>query len=70
MAPELVYWLRQRNRAGPCTVRPSFAVSCMLWANVARLDLGSYPDGALVLAFGPRMVCTSCGIIGADAPQN
>jgi hypothetical protein len=28
------------------------------------------PMTLLVLAFGPRMACTSCGIIGADARPN
>jgi hypothetical protein len=30
----------------------------------SNLALGSVP------AFGPRMVCTSCGIVGADARPN
>ena len=33
-----------------------------------RLD--AYADEATVPSFGPRMVCTSCGIIGADARPN
>jgi hypothetical protein len=32
-----------------------------------RRSLG---DDVLVPAFGPRMVCTRCGIIGADARPN
>jgi hypothetical protein len=28
------------------------------------------PDHVPVPTFGPRMVCTSCGIIGADARPN
>jgi hypothetical protein len=28
------------------------------------------PDDVLVPRFGPRMVCTRCGIIGADARPN
>jgi hypothetical protein len=36
----------------------------------AVLDVSSYPDDAPVPAFGPRMVCTVCGAIGADARPN
>jgi hypothetical protein len=47
----------------------SLAVSCDLCRHEARLDVDSYPDDVLVL-FGPRMVCASCAIIGADARPN
>lgn len=36
----------------------------------AVLDVSGYPDDAPVPAFGPRMVCTVCGAIGADARPN
>ena len=36
----------------------------------AVLDVGGYPDAVWVPAFGPRMVCTACGAIGADARPN
>jgi hypothetical protein len=36
----------------------------------AVLDVSSYPDELPVPAFGPRMVCTVCGAIGADARPN
>jgi hypothetical protein len=36
----------------------------------ARLDVDAYPDDRPVPWFGPRMVCTKCGIIGADARPN
>jgi hypothetical protein len=48
----------------------SLAVSCDLCRHAARLDVDSYSDEVLVLAFGARMVCTCCGIIGADARPN
>jgi hypothetical protein len=48
----------------------SLAVSCELCRHAARLDVDSYSDEVLVLAFGPRMVCTCCGIIGGDARPN
>jgi hypothetical protein len=45
-------------------------VTCTNCRHAALLDVDSYPDDVLVLAFGPRMVCTRCGIIGADARPN
>ena len=29
-----------------------------------------WPDNVPVPSFGPRMVCTGCGIVGADARPN
>ena len=48
----------------------SLAVSCILCHHAARLDVDGYADDATLPSFGPRMVCTSCGIIGADARPN
>jgi hypothetical protein len=48
----------------------SLAVSCILCHHAARLDVDGYADDATVPSFGPRMVCPSCGIIGADARPN
>jgi hypothetical protein len=36
----------------------------------AILSADPWPDHMAVPAFGPRMVCTRCGIIGADARPN
>jgi hypothetical protein len=36
----------------------------------AVLSVDRWPDHVPVPAFGPRMVCTRCGIIGADARPN
>jgi hypothetical protein len=33
-------------------------------------DFLRWPDHVPVPTFGPRMVCTSCGIIGADVRPN
>jgi hypothetical protein len=49
---------------------PSLAVSCMLCHHAARLDVDGYDDSVTMPSFGPRMVCTRCGIIGADARPN
>jgi hypothetical protein len=34
------------------------------------LSADRWPDDVAVPTFGPRMVCTRCGIIGADARPN
>jgi hypothetical protein len=34
------------------------------------LNVDSYPSETLVQSFGPKMVCTKCGFIGADARPN
>jgi hypothetical protein len=34
------------------------------------LNVDGYGDAVPVPAFGPRMVCTSCGIVGAFARPN
>jgi hypothetical protein len=34
------------------------------------IDVSTYPDYLPVPEFGPRMVCTVCGAIGADARPN
>jgi len=36
----------------------------------AVLDVSYYPDDVPVPSFGPRMVCTACGAIGADVRPN
>jgi hypothetical protein len=45
----------------------SIAVNCSLCHHRAVLLVDPWPDHVTVPSFGPRMVCTSCGIIGADA---
>jgi hypothetical protein len=48
----------------------SLDVSCWNCHHRAILSADSYPDHVPVPTFGPRMVCTRCGIIGADARPN
>jgi hypothetical protein len=47
----------------------SLAVSCWNCHHEAVLS-DRWPDHMLVPCLGPRMVCTRCGIIGADARPN
>jgi hypothetical protein len=45
----------------------SLDVSCWTCHHRAILSAEPWPVSTPVPAFGPRMVCTRCGIIGADA---
>jgi hypothetical protein len=50
----------------------SLSITCgALWCyRQGALDVSPYPDDVIVPSFGPRMVCTACGAIGADARPN
>jgi hypothetical protein len=48
----------------------SLSVTCELYHHEALMNVDAFGDAIPVLAFGPRMVCTSCGIVGADARPN
>jgi hypothetical protein len=48
----------------------SLAVSCWQCHHRAILKVEGWPDHVPVPTFGPRMVCTRFGIIGADARPN
>jgi hypothetical protein len=48
----------------------SLAVTCHLCHHEAIISAARWPDDVPVPTFGPRMVCTKCGIIGADARPN
>ena len=48
----------------------SLDVCCWLCHHRAILSADPWPDHVPVPSFGPRMVCTRCGIIGADARPN
>ena len=50
----------------------SLAIRCgALWCNhEALLDVSAFADDLTVPSFSPRMVCTICGAIGADARPN
>jgi hypothetical protein len=69
---------RPRSQAGPPmtlgNIRAngvrSLAVSSWLCHHRTILSADPWPDHVPVPAFGPRMVCTRCGIVGADARPN
>ena len=48
----------------------SLWVVCSLCHHEAVLNVDGYDEGVAVPSFGPRMVCTCCGIIGADVRPN
>jgi hypothetical protein len=48
----------------------SLAVSSWLCHHGAVLAVDRWPDDVSVPASHPRMVCTGCGIVGADARPN
>jgi hypothetical protein len=48
----------------------SLDVSCWNCQHRAVLSVDRWPDYVAVPTFGPRMVCTGCGIVGADARPN
>jgi hypothetical protein len=48
----------------------SLAVSCLICKHQAVLSVDPWSDDVPVPSFRPRMVCTVCGIIGADARPN
>jgi hypothetical protein len=48
----------------------SLFVSCWNCHHQAVLSAERWPDDVAVPSFGRRMVCTSCGIVGADARPN
>jgi hypothetical protein len=48
----------------------SLSVTCMGGHRQALMNVDAFGDAMPVPAVGPRMVCTSCGIVGADARPN
>ena len=48
----------------------SLAISGRICHHQAMLSVDRWPDDVPVPTFGPRCVCTRCGIIGADARPN
>jgi hypothetical protein len=45
----------------------SLDVCCWVCCHRAIISAAPWTDDVPVPTFGPRMVCTNCGIIGADA---
>jgi hypothetical protein len=48
----------------------SLSVTCELCHHEALMNVDAFDDAVPVPAFGPRMVCSGCGIIGAFARPN
>jgi hypothetical protein len=48
----------------------SLSVTCELCHHEATMNVDAFDDAIPVPAFGPRMVCTRCGIVGAFARPN
>ena len=48
----------------------SLAVSCLVCHHEATMSVEAWPDDVAVTAFRRRMVCTGCGMIGADVRPN
>jgi hypothetical protein len=48
----------------------SLSVTCELCRHEALMNVDAFGDATPVPAFGPRMVCTGYGIIGAYARPN
>ena len=48
----------------------SLAVTCELCHHAAVADVARWPGRVPVPTFGPKMVCTRCGMVGADVRPN
>jgi|HubBroStandDraft_6_1064221.scaffolds.fasta_scaffold5810015_1 hypothetical protein len=48
----------------------SLDVTCWHCHHRATISAAPWPDDMPVQVFGPPMVCTRCGIVGADARPN
>jgi len=48
----------------------SLSITCVLCHHQVVLAVDRWPDEVYVPSCGPRMVCTGCSIVGADARQN
>jgi hypothetical protein len=48
----------------------SLSVTCEICHHEALMNVDAFDDSIPVPAFGPRMVCTGCGIVGTDARPN
>jgi hypothetical protein len=48
----------------------SLAVTCHQCHHEAIISADQWPGDLTVPSFGPRMMCTKCGIIGADVRPN
>jgi hypothetical protein len=69
--PRAAYNRRMAARRINEPIEPmTLAVSCWHCHHKAVISAVPWPDDMPVPMFGPRMVCTRCGIVGADARPN
>jgi hypothetical protein len=74
---ELVEWGGMKQAGPPMTLGNmrangvrTIAAYCDGCHHQGVLDVEAYPDDTPVPSFAPRLVCTRCGLIGADARPN
>jgi hypothetical protein len=48
----------------------SLEVACFGCRHEVIVNVDKYPCDLVVKEFGPRMVCTKCGMVGADVRPN
>jgi hypothetical protein len=48
----------------------SLAIQCHVCRHRVNMNVDHLPGDLTVASFGPRMVCTKCGIVGADVRPN
>lgn len=48
----------------------SLSVSCLSCHHDSIVNMDRWPDDVPVPSFGPKMVCSKCGMVGADARPN
>jgi hypothetical protein len=51
-------------------MRQTLDVMCHGCRHEVVINVDQYPGDLLVREFGPRMVCTKCGMVGADVRPN
>jgi len=60
-----------KARPGQCPVQAMLRLLyCSACPRIVVFNVDAYPEAVPVPAFGPRMVGTGCGMIGADARPN
>jgi hypothetical protein len=58
------------QKESPAEARPAGGSARIGPPRAALMNVDGFGDRIPVAAFGPRIVCTSCGIVGADVRPN